>query len=101
MKLLTAISLTTMTALGLTFGANAFAQSNPSGLTHAEVIAQLRQAQAAGLVPTPNNDYPPSASTVARNREVYAIQHHTDGRDGAHQVATRGMPASHPASSAD
>ena len=43
MKLLGAIAVT---ALSLTFGANAFAQTSTSGLTRAEVMAQLQQAQA-------------------------------------------------------
>ncbi|KFX65627.1 DUF4148 domain-containing protein [Paraburkholderia fungorum] len=86
MKLLTAIAVA---ALSLPFGANAFAQSNPSGLTRAEVVAQLKQAQAEGLVPTPNNDYPPTAVEIARNREIYDIQHHTDG---AGAVKTAGVP---------
>ncbi|WNC94931.1 DUF4148 domain-containing protein [Paraburkholderia sp. FT54] len=90
MKLLTAVAAT---ALSLAFGANAFAQSDPSALTHAEVIAQLQQAQAEGLVPSPKNDYPPSATTIARNRRTYAIQHSTDR---AHKVNTAGMPAAHP-----
>jgi hypothetical protein len=76
MKWLTAFAFA---ALSLPFGATAFAQSNPSGLTHAQVIAQLKQAQAEGLVPTRSNDYPPSAASIARNRELYAIQHGTDG----------------------
>jgi hypothetical protein len=75
MKLLTAIAVA---ALSLPFGANAFAQTTSSGLTRADVIAQLQQAQAEGLVPAPRNDYPPSAATIARNREIYAIQHGTD-----------------------
>jgi hypothetical protein len=91
MKLLTAFAVT---ALSLSFGTAAFAQSNPSGLTHAEVMAQLQQAQAEGLVPSHNNDYPPSEATIARNREIYAIQHRTDG---AHEVNTAGMPAAHSA----
>ncbi|REG48402.1 uncharacterized protein DUF4148 [Paraburkholderia sp. BL6669N2] len=90
MKLLAAVAVA---AFSLPFGASAFAQSSPSGLTHADVIAHLKQAQAEGLVPTRDNDYPPSAATIARNRETYAIQH---GTDGARAVATRGMPASHP-----
>jgi hypothetical protein len=91
MKLLTAIAACAVTAaFSLSFGSAAFAQSNPSGLTHAEVIAQLQQAQAQGLVPTPNNDYPPSATTIARNREIYAIQH---GTDGAHETKTAATPA--------
>jgi hypothetical protein len=91
MKLLTAVAVT---ALSLTFGANVFAQSNPSGLTHAEVIAQLQQAQAEGLVPSPKNGYPPSATRIARNREIYAIQHGTDGAD---EVDTVRITAAHPA----
>lgn len=85
MKLLTAIAVA---ALSLPFGANAFAQSNPSGLTRADVMAQLQQAQAQGLVPTPNNDYPPTAAEIARNREIYAIQH---GTDGASATRTAGV----------
>lgn len=87
MKLLTAIAVA---ALSLPFGANAFAQTTSSGLTRAEVIAQLKQAQAEGLVPTPTNDYPPSAATIARNREIYAIQHGTDGTDA---MKTARIPA--------
>jgi hypothetical protein len=91
MKLLTAIAAcAAAAAFSLSFGTAAFAQSNPSGLTHAEVISQLQQAQAQGLVPTPNSDYPPSAATIARNREIYAIQH---GTDGAHETKTAATPA--------
>ncbi|WOD13631.1 DUF4148 domain-containing protein [Paraburkholderia kirstenboschensis] len=72
MKLLTSIAVT---ALGLVFGANAFAQTTAPELTRAEVRAQLAQAEADGLVPTHKNDYPPSATTIARNQEIYAIQH--------------------------
>ena len=84
MKLLTAIAVA---ALSLPFGATAFAQSNPSGLTRADVIAQLKQAQAEGVVPTSNNDYPPTAKEIARNREIYAIQH---GENGAGALKTAG-----------
>ncbi|CAB3787978.1 hypothetical protein LMG28614_02627 [Paraburkholderia ultramafica] len=83
MKLLAAIAVA---ALSLPFGANAFAQTTSSGLTRADVMAQLQQAQAEGLVPTRNDDYPPSAATIARNREIYAIQHGTD-RSGAMSAA--------------
>ena len=53
----------------------AFAQTSSSGVTRAEVIADLVQAERDGIVPTSNSDYPPSAATVARNRELYAIAH--------------------------
>ncbi|MGF6935948.1 hypothetical protein OKW41_005110 [Paraburkholderia sp. UCT70] len=92
MKLLTAIAVA---ALSLPFGANAFAQTTSSGLTRAEVIAQLKQAQAEGLVPTSKSDYPPTAAEIARNREIYAIQHGTHGTEA---IRTAGMPAAHPAS---
>ena len=72
MKLLTAIALA---ALSLPFGANAFAQTSTSGLTRADVRAQLIEAEADGLVPALKNDYPPSAQTIAHNRELYAIRH--------------------------
>jgi hypothetical protein len=76
MKLHTALAVA---VLSLSFGANAFAQSSPLGLTRAEVHAQLVQADAQGLVRTPKSDYPPSEQAVAHNREIYAIQHGTDG----------------------
>jgi hypothetical protein len=91
MKVMTAFAFT---VLSLTFGANAFAQTASHGLTRAEVRAQLIEAEADGLVPAPREDYPPSALTIARNREVYAIQHGTDKpvlTQTAHSSAT-GMP---------
>ncbi|HEY2020238.1 DUF4148 domain-containing protein [Paraburkholderia sp.] len=87
MKLLTAIAVA---ALSLPFGANAFAQTTSSGLTRAEVLEQLHQAQAEGLVPTRSGDYPPSDATIARNREIYAIQH---GTDRAGDMGTAAGPA--------
>ena len=90
MKLLTAIAVA---ALSLPFGANAFAQTSSSELTRAEVTAQLQQAEAQGLVPTRNDDYPPTAAEVARNREIYAIQH---GTDGAGNVQTAGVSSANP-----
>ena len=89
MKLLTAVAAT---ALSLTFGANAFAQTSTSGLTRADVMAQLQQAQAEGLVPTRDDDYPPTADEVARNREIYAIAH---GTNDTAAVRTAQMPAAH------
>ena len=85
MKLLTAFAVA---ALSLSFGASAFAQSGSQGLTRAEVVAQLQQAQAEGLVPTHNNDYPPSDAEIARNREIYAIQHGGNGADGMKTAGT-------------
>lgn len=95
MKLLTAIAIA---ALSLPFGANAFAQTIPSGLTRAEVMAQLHEAQVDGIVPTRSNDYPPSAATVERNRELYAIQH---GTDGAKSLRTADEVTTQPGAAAD
>lgn len=87
MKLLNAVAVT---ALSLAFGANAFAQTSTSGLTRADVMAQLQQAQAEGLVPSHDDDYPPTDAEVARNRELYAIEHRTDN---AAAVRTAQVPA--------
>ncbi|RKU02003.1 hypothetical protein C7H84_17855 [Burkholderia sp. Nafp2/4-1b] len=51
----------------------AFAQTTDHELTRADVVAQLVQAQRDGTLPTSKWDYPPSAQTIARNRELYAI----------------------------
>lgn len=62
--------------LSLPFGTQAFAQSTQAPLTRAEVRQQLIDAEADGLLPSNRNDYPPSHAEVARNRQIYAIQHH-------------------------
>ncbi|WGS54904.1 DUF4148 domain-containing protein (plasmid) [Paraburkholderia sp. D15] len=95
MKLLTAFSIA---VLSLSFGANAFAQSRYAGTTRAEVRAQLVQAEASGYLPTPKGDYPPTASAIARNREIYAIQH---GTDDVRFAQVKGSPASHPDSASN
>ncbi|MGS0894265.1 DUF4148 domain-containing protein [Burkholderia stagnalis] len=71
----TLIAAAALLAVALGTPLAAFAQASSSGLTRAEVVADLIQAQRDGLVPTPNNDYPPSADTILRNRELYAIAH--------------------------
>ncbi|NTZ83573.1 DUF4148 domain-containing protein [Burkholderia metallica] len=52
----------------------AFAQTDASapapGLTRAEVIDQLKQAYLDGELPTNDGNYPPTAATRARNREL-------------------------------
>jgi len=68
----------TFTGLCLITGANAFAQTTQSGLTRAEVRAQLVEAEADGIVPASKIGYPPSAEMIARNKELYAIQHKHD-----------------------
>jgi Domain of unknown function (DUF4148) len=75
MNLLTCVAVT---ALGLAFGSSAFAQTTTPEMTRAEVHQQLAQAEADGLLPVRKDDYPPSAATIARNKELYAIQHKND-----------------------
>jgi len=70
------------------FGQAAFAQSADDGVaapstsaspnagtTRAEVRAELVQAEAQGLLPTSNNDYPPTPEMIARNRAEYQTRH--------------------------
>ncbi|AOR72524.1 hypothetical protein BBJ41_33370 [Burkholderia stabilis] len=73
MKLVAAFVLA---ALSLPFGTQAFAQSTQAPITRTEIRQQLIHAEADGLLPSNRNDYPPSASEIARNRQLYAIQHH-------------------------
>ncbi|VWC79843.1 DUF4148 domain-containing protein [Burkholderia contaminans] len=63
----------------------AFAQTTDHALTRADVVADLIQAERDGTLPTSNWDYPPSAPTIARNRELYAIAH------GEPRTATAGV----------
>lgn len=51
----------------------AFAQT--SGITRAEVKQQLVQAEAQGLLPSNGTDYPPRASSIARNKAAYVARH--------------------------
>lgn len=71
-------------AASLALSAPAFAKVDNNGLTRDEVRAQLIDAQRDGVVPTTDTEYPPSAVTVARNRELYAIAH-----QGGAESATR------------
>ncbi|MBF5008659.1 DUF4148 domain-containing protein [Burkholderia pseudomultivorans] len=41
---------------------------NPDGMTRAQVRAELLRAERAGFVSPSKNDYPPSATTIARNQ---------------------------------
>ncbi len=69
------LAATTLAAVCLTFGVNAFAQTSAPGLTRAEVRAQLIQAERDGLIPANKDNYPPDARTIEHNRKIYAIQH--------------------------
>jgi Domain of unknown function (DUF4148) len=46
----------------------------PTGKSRAQVMAELVQAQKAGLIPTTEADYPPSDNEIRLNRERYASQ---------------------------
>lgn len=73
------IAAATLLALAIGTPVAAFAQTASQGLTRADVIAELVQAQRDGTVPTSNWDYPPSKQTIARNAELYAIAHGEPG----------------------
>ncbi|WP_322081082.1 DUF4148 domain-containing protein [Burkholderia sp. BCC1972] len=72
MKLVAAFIVAT---LSLPFATQAFAQSTQAPITRAEVRQQLIDAEADGLLPSNRNDYPPSHAEIARNRQLYALQH--------------------------
>ncbi|WP_349307009.1 DUF4148 domain-containing protein [Burkholderia gladioli] len=42
--------------------------ATPPEKTHAQVVAELVQAWREGTIPTTDGDYPPSDSTIERNR---------------------------------
>ncbi|AOR72520.1 hypothetical protein BBJ41_33340 [Burkholderia stabilis] len=73
------IAAAALLALAIGTPVAAFAQTASQGLTRADVIAELVQAQRDGTVPTSNWDYPPSKQTIARNAELYAIAHGEPG----------------------
>ncbi|CAM2156852.1 DUF4148 domain-containing protein [Pararobbsia alpina] len=52
---------------------SAFAQST-SGLTREQVRAQLVDAERAGVIPTTDTQYPPTADEVAQNKAMYQVQ---------------------------
>jgi Domain of unknown function (DUF4148) len=45
----------------------------PAGKTRAQVRAELIDAERVGIVPAGKFDYPPSAATIARNRERFSL----------------------------
>lgn len=74
----------------LALAAPAIAKVDNNGpLTRAAVQAELVDAQRDGFVPTGNSDYPPSAVTVARNRELYAIAHRGGQTESGRQAGVR------------
>ncbi|WP_414448391.1 DUF4148 domain-containing protein [Burkholderia sp. 22PA0099] len=69
-------ALATAGMASLALAAPAMAKVDNNGLTRAQVHAQLVDAQRDGLVPARDGDYPPSAQSIERSRELYAISHH-------------------------
>jgi hypothetical protein len=63
-------------------------------MTRAEVNRQLVQAEADGFLPLHKSDYPPSPATIARNKELYAIQHRDDPNSAMASSATKPADAS-------
>ncbi len=45
-----------------------------SGLTREQVRAELVNAERAGVIPTSDTQYPPSADQVAQNKAMYQVQ---------------------------
>jgi hypothetical protein len=69
------IAIATFGLLITAFAGSAIADTTaPVGLTRAEVRAQLVDAQRAGVIPTSQNDYPPTADEIAENRALYKVQ---------------------------
>jgi hypothetical protein len=48
------------------------------GKTREQVREELVQAWRDGLLPYKRHEYPPSADTIARNKQLYAITHPED-----------------------
>jgi hypothetical protein len=69
------IALMTLAATGA-FAAQGMPESQ--GKTREQVREELVQARRDGLVPSRRHDYPPSAATIKRNKELYAIAHPGD-----------------------
>ncbi|SAK93032.1 hypothetical protein AWB81_05069 [Caballeronia arationis] len=46
--------------------------------TREQVREEIAEARRDGLLPYKRHDYPPSAATIKRNKELYAIAHPGD-----------------------
>jgi Domain of unknown function (DUF4148) len=73
----------------------AIAQDAPAvgGKSRAEVQQELRNAHHDGTIPAGKHDYPPKASTVARNKEVHRITQHSGEKAPAMDEHDLGKPA--------
>jgi Domain of unknown function (DUF4148) len=69
------IAIATFGLLITAFAGSAIADTTaPVGLTRAQVRMQLVDAERAGVIPTSQNDYPPTADQIAENRTLYKVQ---------------------------
>ncbi|MCA8023587.1 DUF4148 domain-containing protein [Burkholderia metallica] len=59
--------------IGNSSAANSQSGNSARVKTRAEVYAELIQAQKDGLIPISKSDYPPSETTIRRNRELYRL----------------------------
>ena len=83
MKSLRPLALILAAALSTALVTPAFADSDStdagtSGLTRAQVQAQLVQAEAGGIIPAGKNEYPLDQSQISRNRMIYQASHPAD-----------------------
>jgi hypothetical protein len=85
----TAIFFFTLAVAGAAVPA-AIAQTATGGLTRAQVQAELAKAQAQGIEPTTDEDYPPSAAEIRRNRLQYRVAHGQHDDVGANDGVAAG-----------
>jgi hypothetical protein len=70
-----AIAITTLAASG---AVAAQGMPDSQGKTREQVREEIVQARRDGRLPYTRHDYPPSAATIKRNKELYAIAHPDD-----------------------
>jgi hypothetical protein len=69
------IAIATVTLLVSAFAGSAFADTTaPTGLTRAQVRAELVAAERTGVIPSSATQYPPTPDEVAENKVIYQAQ---------------------------
>lgn len=68
--------LFTLSVAALTIFGTASQLAQAQGKTRAEVKQELVHAQHTGVIPSSKTQYPPDASTIARNKQTHAIALH-------------------------
>ncbi|SPB14119.1 hypothetical protein NOV72_01368 [Caballeronia novacaledonica] len=53
------------------------------GKTREQVKQELLKAQHDGIIPTGKHNYPPTETTIARNKELHQISKHTSRSDAS------------------